>query len=109
VDPTFDDDPLEDSPQLASDESDLRDLEQRIARLQTPEGGGNVVFAKGVALATSMGFVVAGCLAAGFFLGDYAAARLKQPLIVIPGILLGLVTAIFAVTKLIKPLMKSGE
>lgn len=90
------------------DESDLRDLESRIDRLKQPSGGDRV-FVKGVALATSMGFVLAGCLGAGFFAGDYLSKRFDQPILLMLGILLGLVVAFVAVSKLIAPFLSNDE
>lgn len=104
----YDNDDFEVDSETVREESELRDLESRIERLQQPTQGDRV-FVKGVALATSMGFVLAGCLGGGFFAGDYLSKRFDQPIFLMLGILLGLVVAFVAVSKLIAPFLSSDE
>ena len=112
MDPSIGDDEFSDSDgaTLASrEETELRDLESRLDKLKQPSGGGgNALFARGVGLVTSLGFILAGCLAAGFFLGQAVAARTGQPLFTGLGVVIGLAAAIFAVVKLMTPFLK-GE
>ncbi len=103
-----DDDDLEVDSESVREESELRDLESRLQRMKQPTQGDRV-FVKGVALATSMGFVLAGCLGGGFFAGDYLAKRFDQPIFLLLGILLGLVIAFVAVSKLLAPFLSQDE
>lgn len=107
--PSFDDDddPLDDG--VSAEEADLRDLESRLDRLKPPAHVGNALYARGVALVTSMGFVLAGCLAAGFFLGQAVANKTGQPIFTALGTVAGLAAALFAVAKLMAPFLKSSE
>lgn len=103
-----DDDFLDPDPGLATDEAGLRDLESRIEKLKQPQQG-QALFAKGVALVTSIGFVLAGCLAGGFFLGNYLTVRTGSQVFTILGVVLGLAAAATAVFKLMGPFLKSSE
>lgn len=104
-----DDEPADfEVPVASREESELRDLESRLDKLKEPTGGGNALFARGVGLVTSLGFILAGCLAAGFFLGQMAAQRTGQPMFTGLGTVIGLAAALFAVVKLMGPFMK-GE
>lgn len=94
--------------ELLSDEDELRELESRIAKLR-PESGGNKTFARGVTLVTSLGFILAGCLAVGFYAGHYVAGRTGVPAFQVVGLLIGLVTAIFALVKLMRPFLEGGK
>ena len=102
----FDDD-LDDV-ELVTEENELRELESRIEKLKEPKGG-NPLFAKGVTLVTSLGFILAGCLAGGYFLGDLVAKRTGHPSFLIAGLLVGLAVALMALVKLMKPFMASSE
>jgi len=94
---------------LARSEADLQRLEGRLESLREPEGGGNRQFARGVGLVASLGFVLAGCLYGGLLLGDYLVLKTGYPFFQLGGVLLGLVTALFAGVKLLKPLMGPSE
>lgn len=110
--PRDDEAELEDDFPLAagSDDEDLRDLEARLEKLKSPDaGGGNKTFARGVALATSMGFVLAGCIGSGAFAGNYFAQRWGNQAFSIIGICLGLAAAVLACVKLLKPFMQSED
>lgn len=109
--PFPDDDELVDEgvPLVSREETELRDLESRLERLKQPARGGNALFARGVGLVTSLGFIVAGCLAAGFFLGQKAAQYAGRPVFTGLGVLLGLAAALFAVVKLMGPFLKGEE
>lgn len=93
---------------LRSEEKALEKLEGRIARLKEPERKGNALYAKGVGLVLSFGFVMAGCLIAGVYLGDYLALKAGVPALKIVGIVLGLVVALSAAAKLMQPFLKSN-
>lgn len=94
---------------LDESEIGLRKLEGRLQELRTPAGGGNKQFARGIALVASLGFVLAGCLIAGLMLGDYLVLRTGHQIFQLLGVLFGLLTALFAGSKLMKPLMKSED
>lgn len=94
---------------LDESEIGLRKLEGRLEQLRTPPGGGNKQFARGIALVASLGFVLAGCLIAGLLIGDYLVQQTGHKIFQLLGVLLGLVTALFAGAKLMKPLMKSED
>lgn len=91
-----------------AEENDLRDLESRIAKLR-PENGGNKTFARGVALVTSLGFILAGCLAVGFYIGHYFALRTGLPALQVVGLAVGLAAAVFALVKLMRPFLEGGK
>lgn len=101
-----DDDPVDPGPQLIDEEAGLRDLESRIEKLKEPPRG-NTLYARGVALVTSFGFILAGCLIGGYFLGDYFAQRFGYELFKLGGLLLGLAAAVAALSKLMRPFLQS--
>lgn len=101
-----DEDPIDPGAELVSEETELRELEARIDKLKDPPKG-NQLFAKGVALVTSFGFILAGCLLGGYFLGDYFAKRYDQELFLLGGLLLGLAAAVAALSKLMRPFLQS--
>lgn len=107
MDSEFDDEPVVEA--TPTEESELRDLESRISKLKEPEGGGNTTFARGVSLVASMGFVLAGCLFAGLYLGDYLVLKFGMPSLRLAGLGLGLVTALFAVVKLMRPFLQAQD
>mgnify|MGYP001189125460 CR=1 FL=1 len=92
---------------LRSDEKTLEKLEGRIARLKEPERKGSSLYAKGIGLVLSFGFVMAGCLIAGVYLGDYLALKAGIPVLKLVGIVIGLVVALTAAVKLLQPFLKS--
>jgi hypothetical protein len=94
---------------LADSEASLQELEGRLSKLREPEGSGNKQFARGLALVASLGFVLAGCLIAGLMIGDYLVDKTGHRIFQLLGALFGLVTALFAGAKLMKPLMKSED
>ena len=94
---------------LARSEAGLRDLEGRLERLKEPQSSSNGQFAKGLALVASFGFILAGCLIAGLLLGEYLVDKTGYRIFQLLGALFGLVTALFAGAKLMKPLMNSKE
>ncbi len=108
MDQEFDDDArvIDTTP---AEEAELRDLESRISKLREPEGGGNTTFARGVSLVASMGFVLAGCLFAGLYLGDYLVLKFGMSWLRLAGLGLGLVTALFAVVKLMRPFLQAQD
>jgi hypothetical protein len=110
VGPSFEDedDLLDPGPELVSEEAGLRELESRLDKLKQPAGG-NTLFARGVGLVTSLGFVLAGCIVGGMYLGNLMAVRFDNQLFTILGVLLGLAAAITASVKLLKPFLKSEE
>lgn len=106
-DPTVEDDDL--GPREVStleEEKQLRELQARIEKLKDPPGGGNKTFARGVSLVTSMGFVVAGCTVSGLYLGRYLAEYFAMPTLQLLGLGAGLMAALFAVIKLMKPFLQ---
>lgn len=94
---------------LSQEESGLRDLEARLEKFRKPKSSGNGQFARGLALVTSMGFVLAGCLIAGLLLGEWAADRTGHQIFQLLGILMGLGAAAFSGSKLMRPFLKSDE
>ena len=104
--PTWeDDDPIDPGPELVSEEAGLRELESRIEKLKAPQRG-NALYARGVAMVTSFGFILAGCLVGGYFLGDYFAKRFGHELFLLGGLVLGLAAAIAALSKLMRPFLQ---
>ncbi len=101
-----DDDPIENDPDFVNDDASLRDLQSRIEKLKKPPQG-NVLFARGVAMVTSFGFILAGCLVGGYFLGDYFAKRFGYELFQLGGLLLGLAAAVAALSKLMRPFLQN--
>ncbi len=99
-----DDDPVE--PELVSDDAGLGDLESRIQKLKKPPQG-NALYARGVALVTSFGFILAGCLVGGYFLGDALAKRFGHELFLLVGLVAGLAAAVVALSKLMRPFLQS--
>lgn len=99
-------DPGSSKPSL--DDPELRDIQERISRLK-PTPSGSPLFARGVALATSMGFVLAGCLVGGFFLGHIVAERTGYKMFDVLGLVLGLVLALVALTKMLRPFLKNQD
>lgn len=106
---SFEDLPDETELALSQDESELRDLEARLAKFKKPKDGSNRTFVKGIALVTSMGFVLAGCLIAGLLLGEWAAEKTGSEIFQLLGILLGLAAAAVSGSKLMSPFLKSDE
>lgn len=94
--------------ELASSEARLQELEGRIQAVKGPQGG-NKQFARGLALVASMGFVLAGCLIAGVWIGDFIVLKTGNKNLQVLGVLIGLFTAFYAGAKLLKPLMKSDD
>ena len=94
---------------LRAEERQLLDLEEKISRLKGPKKSGNALYAKGVGLVLSFGLVMAGCLMAGLFLGDYLAGVTGVPAFKLVGIILGLLVALSAAWKLMQPFLKSDE
>ena len=94
---------------LDESEIGLRKLEGRLEKLRTPPSGGNKQFARGIALVASLGFVLAGCLLLGLMIGEYLVLRTGYQIFQLLGVLFGLLTALFAGSKLMKPLMKSED
>ena len=94
---------------LAESEADLQELEGRLSKLREPENSGGKQFARGLALVASLGFVLAGCLIAGLMIGEFLVDKTGYRIFQLLGALFGLVTAFFAGTKLMKPLMKSED
>lgn len=92
---------LEVSP-LDSDDVDLRVLQSRIEGLKG-SAKGNQTFTRGVALATSMGFVLAGCLVVGFWGGHFLAEKTGYKAFEIFGLLAGLAIAIISLAKMLRP------
>jgi hypothetical protein len=99
-------DALPGEPSTVEEEKQLRELQSRIEKLKDPPGGGNKTFARGVSLVTSMGFVVAGCTVSGLYLGRYLAEYFAVPALQLAGLGTGLLAALFAVIKLMKPFLK---
>lgn len=94
---------------LRPEEKALERLESKIERLKEPERKGNAVYAKGVGLVLSFGFIMAGCLMAGVYIGDWLAVKVGVPAVKLVGIVLGLVVALGAALKLLQPFLKSHE
>lgn len=94
---------------LRPEERELQQLEEKITRLKGPEQKGQALYAKGVGLVLSFGLVMAGCLMAGLFLGDYLAGVTGVPAFKLVGIVLGLLVALSAAWKLMQPFLKSDE
>lgn len=90
-----------------SDEARLRELEERLEKLKEPVGGQSKTVVRGIGLVTSMGAVLAGCLLAGLYGGQYLAERTGQPAVQVVGLVLGLAAALFAVGKLMGPFLRS--
>ena len=95
--------------ELRAEEKQLLELEGKISRLKGPQKRGNALYAKGVAMVLSFGLVMAGCLMAGLFLGDYLAGVTGIPVFKLLGIVLGLVVALSAAWKLMQPFLKSDD
>lgn len=87
---------------LDPDDVDLRVLQSRIESLKD-SAKGNQTFTRGVALATSMGFVLAGCLVVGFFGGHFFAEKTGYKAFEIFGLLAGLAVAIISLAKMLRP------
>ena len=94
---------------LSAEEERLGKLEDRIENLKNPEKRNQALYAKGVGLVLSFGFVLAGCLVAGLLLGDFLVEKTGSPSFKILGIFLGLVVALVAGAKLMGPFLKSDE
>lgn len=102
--------PDETEHELSQDEAELRELEARLQKFKKPKSNSsNRTFARGIALVTSMGFILAGCLIAGLLVGEWAVERTGYQIFQLLGLLLGLVAAIFSGAKLMKPFLKSDE
>ena len=99
----------EESDDLAEHERKLQRLEQRIGDLKGPKKRNQALYAKGIGLVLSFGFVLAGCLIAGLFLGDFMVQQTGYPILKVVGILIGLVVALLAGVKLMGPFLKSDE
>lgn len=95
--------------ELNSDELALQELEERLGKFKGPTRESQKLYAKGVGLVMSFGFVVAGCLIGGLFLGDYLVAKTGQETYKILGVFLGLLVAAFAGAKLLAPFMRSDD
>ncbi len=109
MDPADEDAGAPEPPLSENDEADLRDLESRIEKLQQPVGGGSRLFARGVALVSSMGFILAGCIFLGDFLGRSLALRFGSQAFHMVGLVLGLAAAVISSVKLLKPFLKSED
>lgn len=95
--------------QFSKEESELRELEARLEKFRKPQSAGNRQFARGLALVTSMGFVLAGCLIAGLLLGEWAAEQTGHKIFQLLGILMGLAAAAVSGSKLMRPFLKNDE
>ena len=95
--------------ELSSDELELRELEDRLGKFKGPSRESQKIYAKGVGLVMSFGFVLAGCLIGGLFLGDYMVQRTGHEIFKVAGILFGLLVAGFAGVKLMGPFLKSDD
>lgn len=107
--PDLHDEDEADEVDLRGEEQELQRLESTITRLKGPEKKGQALYAKGVGLVLSFGFIMAGCLMAGLYLGDFLALKAGVPALKIVGIVLGLVVALVAAAKLMQPFLKSDE
>lgn len=98
-------------PRLADDEEATNDdqlerVEQRIQELKDPRKKADRQFTRGVALVTSLGFVVVGCIFGGYLLGDYLAKRFGSELYLILSLLGGLGMAGYAGYRLLLPFLE---
>ena len=105
-DDEFDEEEIE---ELDQSEVELQALEARIEKVRGPAKGGNRKFAQGVALVTSLGFVVAVFLYGGVRFGDYLALRTGSDSYKLLGVMSGLMMALFSAVKLMRPLLKSDD
>lgn len=85
---------------------ELERLESKIKELKEPVRG-NAKFARGVALVTTLGFLVVGCILAGYYLGTYLQARYHSQALLILCLLGGIVFAFYAGYRTLQPLMES--
>lgn len=96
--------------EASAEDAELRDIEARIKKLKKRPGSGQGRhFARGIALATTMGFVVAGCLLAGMMLGEYLKKETGSEFLQLAGILFGLAAAAFSGSKLLRPFLRPEE
>ena len=98
-------------PRLADEEEIVEDdqlerVEQKIQELKDPRKKADRQFTRGVALVTSLGFVVVGCILGGYLLGDYLAKRLGSELYLILSLLGGFGMAGYAGYRLLMPFLE---
>lgn len=87
---------------LDQEDVELRLLQSRIDGLKG-QAQGSPVFARGIALATSMGFVLAGCLMVGFWGGHVLAEKTGYKALEVLGLLVGLGVAVISLSKMLRP------
>ncbi len=98
--------PDEESDEIVDDKLDL--LEKRIEELKEPKRG-NRQFTRGVALATTLGFVLVGCILAGYQLGNYLKQRYDSEFFFVLSLLGGLGIAFYAGFRLVQPFLAEDE
>lgn len=87
---------------------DLDRLESRINDLKKP-GNPNRKFARGLALVTTLGFLVVGCILAGYYLGTYLEAKYDSRLYMVVCLLGGILAGAYSGYRTMQPLLENDE
>ena len=87
---------------------ELERLEAKIKDLKKPNNP-NRKFARGLALVTTLGFLVVGCILAGYYVGTYLEAKYESRFLLVACLLGGIFAGAYSGFRTMQPLLENDE